>query len=93
MLLSMRKFLEFQIRYICHVLNNVVICLYTIISNPNLLTIFKLFDQMKDPSLDDNNAEILDQITTYRGELKHRTVSQRRNRGFNEEDQETDIYL
>ncbi|XP_022637947.1 probable boron transporter 7 [Vigna radiata var. radiata] len=48
---------------------------------------------MKDPSLDDNNAEILDQITTYRGELKHRTVSQRRNRGFNEEDQETDIYL
>ncbi|XP_027939770.1 probable boron transporter 7 isoform X1 [Vigna unguiculata] len=44
-------------------------------------------NEIKDPSEDDNNAEILDEITTYRGELKHRTVSQRKNRSFNEDKQ------
>ena len=81
-----------------NVLNNLILCLCTIILNANFLTnISKMFDQDKDPDDDDDdddddNAEILDEMTTHRGELKLRTVSRRNSRSFAEDRQQTDIY-
>lgn len=71
--------------------NNLVSCLYIIILNPCFLINLQNFIQEKesnDPDSDDMSsedyydAEILDKMTTNRGELKLRTVSRNNSKSF-----------